>query len=90
MEHRKACPYKIIISGDFNNTAFSWAYSKLKSDLNDTFIEAGKGFGKTYSFNNYPLRIDFILADSYFKINEHINYEVKLSDHEPVMARFTN
>ena len=90
MEHKKACPHKIIISGDFNNTAFSWAYFKLKSDLNDTFIEAGKGFGKTYSFNKYPLRIDFILSDSYFKVNEHINYEVELSDHEPVMARFTN
>jgi len=88
--HQEACPHKIIISGDFNNTAFSWAYSKLKSDLNDSFIEAGKGFGKTYSFNTYPLRIDFILSDSYFKVNEHINYEVGLSDHEPVMARFTN
>ncbi len=89
IEHKKACSYKVIISGDFNNTAFSWVYYKVKSDLNDTFTEAGKGFGKTYSFNKYPLRIDFILSDSHYKVNEHINYEIGLSDHEPVMARFS-
>ena len=38
MEHKKACPHKIIISGDFNNTAFSWAYFKLKSDSSLKFI----------------------------------------------------
>ena len=89
LEHKNTCRHKTIISGDFNNTAFSWAYSKLKSELNDTFIESGKGFGKTYSFNTYPLRIDFILSDPHFKVNQHINYEVKLSDHEPVMARLS-
>ncbi len=89
LQHKNACSYRTIISGDFNNTAFSWAYSKLKSDFNDSFIESGKGFGKTYSFNSYPLRIDFILSDSYFKVNEHTNYEIGLSDHEPVMARLS-
>ena len=89
LEHKNTCRHKTIISGDFNNTAFSWAYSKLKSELNDTFIESGKGFGKTYSFNTYPLRIDFILSDPHFKVNQHINYEVGLSDHEPVMARLS-
>lgn len=89
MEHRNNCPYKIIISGDFNNTAFSWAYLKLKNDLNDTYVEAGKGFGKTYSFNKYPLRIDFILADKKFLVNEHKNYQIELSDHEPVLARLS-
>lgn len=89
LAHSSACHHKIIISGDFNNTAFSWAYRKLKNDLNDTFIEAGEGFGKTYPFNKYPLRIDFILSDKKFKVNQHKNFEIKLSDHEPVMARFS-
>jgi len=88
-DHWNASPYKTIISGDFNNTAFSWAYRKLKADLNDTFIEAGEGFGKTYSFNKYPLRIDFILTDKKFKVNQHKNFEIKLSDHEPVLARLS-
>ena len=30
LHHRSTCHYKTIISGDFNNTAFSWAYRKLK------------------------------------------------------------
>jgi len=89
LDHKKSCHYKTIISGDFNNTAFSWAYRNLKGDLNDSFIEAGKGFGKTYPFNSYPLRIDFILSDKKFKVNQHKNFEIGLSDHEPVLARLS-
>lgn len=87
--HRTSCRYPIIICGDFNNTFYSWAYTNLKGGLNDSFVEAGKGFGKTYSLNGYPLRIDFILPDSKFKINEHVNFEVRLSDHEPILARLS-
>lgn len=90
LEHKRKCHYKVIISGDFNNTSYSWVYRKLKGDLTDSFLAAGKGFGKTYPFNGYPLRIDFILADKQFSVNEHINFDVKLSDHEPVMARFSH
>ena len=89
LDHKSNCRHKTIISGDFNNTAFSWAYRKLKDDLNDSFIEAGEGFGKTYPFNSYPLRIDFILSDQKFKVNQHKNFEIKLSDHEPIMARLS-
>ncbi|WKK64799.1 endonuclease/exonuclease/phosphatase family protein [Lutimonas zeaxanthinifaciens] len=89
LDHKENCPYKTIISGDFNNTAYSWAYRMLKSNLNDTFIESGKGFGKTYSFNKYPLRIDFILTDSRLKVNQHKNFNLELSDHEPVLAKLS-
>ena len=37
--HKKQCTYKMIICGDFNNTAFSYVYRKIKGDLNDTFKE---------------------------------------------------
>ena len=89
-EHKTQCRYKVILCGDFNNTFYSWAYNNLKGDdLRDSYVSAGKGFGKTYSFNGYPLRIDFILAEEAFKINEHKSYEVRLSDHEPIMARLS-
>ena len=78
-----------IKCGDFNNTAYSWAYHKLKDDLRDTYLTSGKGFGETYSFNKYPLRIDFILSDKKFKINSHQNFDIRLSDHEPIMARLS-
>jgi endonuclease/exonuclease/phosphatase family metal-dependent hydrolase len=88
-EHQLSCPYPIILCGDFNNTYYSWAYRNLKNELNDSYVEAGKGFGKTYSLNGYPLRIDFVLPDSRFKVNEHRNFEIGLSDHEPILVRIS-
>jgi len=89
LNHKKDCNYKIIICGDFNNTAYSWAYHEVKNDFKDTFLEAGKGFGKTFMFNKYPLRIDFILVDKKFNVNQHQNFNLKLSDHEPVLAKIS-
>ena len=89
LNHKKNCNYKIIICGDFNNTAYSWAYHQVKGDFKDTFLEAGKGFGKTFMFNKYPLRIDFILVDEKFNVNQHQNFNIKLSDHEPVLAKIS-
>ena len=88
-EHQLNCPYPIVLCGDFNNTYYSWAYHNLKNDLKDSFVEAGKGFGKTYSLNGYPLRIDFVLPDPGFQVNEHKNFEIGLSDHEPILVRLS-
>jgi endonuclease/exonuclease/phosphatase family metal-dependent hydrolase len=86
LQHQEKIKYKSIICGDFNNTAFSWVYKKLKTDKNDAFEEAGSGFGKTYEFP-FPLRIDFILSDKKIEINNFKTYTIKLSDHYPIMAR---
>ena len=48
LEHKNKCPYKMIICGDFNNTAYSYVYKEIKGDLQDTFVEAGNAFGRTY------------------------------------------
>lgn len=85
--HKENCHYKTIICGDFNNTAYSWVYKKIKDDFQDSFLQAGKGFGKTFDFNKYPLRIDFILASDKFEVIEHKNFNVKFSDHEPILAK---
>lgn len=89
LEHKRNCPYKMIISGDFNNTAFSYVYKQIKGDFLDTFEEAGNGFGRTYDFKFFPIRIDFIFTDKSFKINEFKNFKEKLSDHYPIMARIS-
>lgn len=86
LEHQKQCHYKVIICGDFNNTAFSYVYRTIKGDLNDTFDEAGNGFGRSYDFRFFPIRIDFILADKAFKVNGFKNYDEHYSDHFPIMA----
>lgn len=86
LKHKSKSPYKSIISGDFNNTAYSYIYNKLKADGKDAFENAGNGFGRTFSFNGIPLRIDFILADKEFTVNGFKNYDIKLSDHYPIKA----
>jgi len=86
-KHQKKCKYPVIISGDLNNTAYSWTYKNIKSNMKDSFLKAGTGFGKTFEIKRFPMRIDFIFADGIFTINEHKNYKVNYSDHKPIMAR---
>ncbi len=87
LKHKEKSPYKMIICGDFNNTAFSYVYKEIKGDLVDTFQEAGNGFGRTFNFKYFPIRIDFILVDKAFKINGFKTFEDKLSDHYPIVAK---
>ncbi|MEW4924973.1 endonuclease/exonuclease/phosphatase family protein [Algibacter sp. 2305UL17-15] len=82
--HKERCNYKMIICGDFNNTAFSYVYRQIKGDLNDSFKEAGNGFGRTYDFKFFPVRIDFILSDEAFEVNGFKTYNEHYSDHYPI------
>jgi len=84
--HIEGCKYRVILAGDLNNTAYSWAYKNVKNDFKDSFLEAGKGFGKTYEFKKFPLRIDYIFADKSMKFISHKNLNQKLSDHYPISA----
>ncbi len=84
--HKKQCRYKMIVCGDFNNTAYSYVYRNIKGDLNDTFKEAGKGFGRTYNFKFFPVRIDYIFSDEAFTVNGFKTYNEHYSDHYPIMA----
>lgn len=85
-QHAQTCLYKTIITGDFNNNAFSWIYRKLATHKKDAFIHAGSGFGKTFDYF-FPIRIDFILVDKSITVNNFKTYPVKYSDHYPIMAR---
>ena len=77
-----------IICGDMNNTAFSYVYKNIIGDMNDAFVEAGKGFGQTYNYRCYPARIDYILVDDVFEVKEFTTFkDFKNSDHFPIMAR---
>ena len=84
--HLNESPYINIVCGDFNNTQFSNIYKIVKGDLQDSFMEKGKAWGRTYNFVKLPLRIDYILADENFEVLSHQNFDQHLSDHYPVMA----
>ncbi|MDY8137651.1 endonuclease/exonuclease/phosphatase family protein [Aquimarina sp. 2201CG5-10] len=86
--HMKSSPYKNIVMGDFNNTAYSYVYDKIKSEnLQDTFKEAGRGFGKTFKFELFPARIDFILVSKDFEVLNFESFDEELSDHYPIYTR---
>jgi endonuclease/exonuclease/phosphatase family metal-dependent hydrolase len=87
VQHQQNSPHKILVCGDFNNTAYSYVYQLIKEDLQDTFVEAGNGFGRTFDFKYFPVRIDFILADEAFQINNFKNYDINLSDHYPILTK---
>lgn len=87
-DHANKVRYKKIICGDFNNTQFSSVYNTIKGNMKDSFQEKGAGLGNTYNFKFLPFRIDFILTDPELEIISHKNFNVRLSDHTPVMASF--
>ncbi|RAJ16787.1 endonuclease/exonuclease/phosphatase family protein [Olleya aquimaris] len=89
LKHKTNSPYKVIISGDFNNSAFSYVYKTIKADMKDAFKQQGNGFGRTYNFKFFPLRIDFLLVDKSYTINSFKTYDVEYSDHYPIMARIS-
>jgi endonuclease/exonuclease/phosphatase family metal-dependent hydrolase len=81
-------PYPVIVLGDFNDTPVSYAYTKIRKGLNDSFVNSGYGAGFTYKGNYPPNRIDYILYDnslinSYFEI-----IKMKYSDHYPIISYF--
>lgn len=88
LNHIKASPYRHMIVGDFNNTTHSYIFRKLKGDLKDSFTAAASGFGKSYDFKYFPIRIDFILANNNMEVVYYETYYKKLSDHYPVIAGF--
>lgn len=90
MNHKKDCELPIIICGDMNNSAYSYVYRIIKGKLNDTFEEAGTGFGQTYKFRYYPARIDYIFADPIMKVKNFKSFpEFINSDHSPIITRLS-
>ncbi|NNL03178.1 MAG: endonuclease/exonuclease/phosphatase family protein [Eudoraea sp.] len=86
VNHKKNSPYRTIVCGDFNNTSFSNVYRIAKGEMQDTFYKKGSGFGKTFDLKFIPFRIDFIFVDESIQVMTHQNFDLRLSDHYPVMT----
>ncbi len=82
-------PYPVMLCGDMNNSAFSYAYHELTEELQDAFSIAGEGFGKTFPIGLVPLRIDVVLSSPTFVVQDFKTFDEQLSDHYPIMAWFT-
>jgi endonuclease/exonuclease/phosphatase family metal-dependent hydrolase len=88
LQHKNKSNSPVIITGDFNNTAFSYVYHQLSKDMNDAFLLAGSDIGTTFIFENYPMRIDFLLATKDLKVLDFNTINKTFSDHYPISAIF--
>lgn len=85
--HIENSPYPVVMGTDMNNTALSYLYRQLTGlNLKDTFLESGKHYGKTFDLGILPVRIDMILIDKKLKSSNFKNFNVKHSDHFPIMT----
>ena len=76
-----------IICTDLNNNAFSESYKNLSKNRIDAFNQKGRGFGSTYQFPFFPLRIDYIFISPEIRVLDFITHDIELSDHKPISAR---
>jgi len=83
-EHIQNSPYRVIVCGDFNDTPVSYAYQKVKGDLNDAFKVSGGGLGHTYSGTFPKVRIDYIFYSNEFSSSNFRITKEEYSDHYPI------
>lgn len=84
--HMDNSPYPVLVGADLNNTPFSYVYRQLSKELVDGFREQGQGLGTTFKFDSYPLRIDYLFADSTLKFLNFETLDQTFSDHYPIVA----
>lgn len=80
-------PYPVIVVGDFNDTPVSYTYKKMRGGLEDTFINAGRGFAYTYNRLFSMLRIDYIFHSPVFETLSYRSDDLPWSDHNPVWVQ---
>ena len=82
----ESCPVESFVCGDFNDNPMSYTYGRMMRDRLDTFVEAGDGFGATYTALWPMLRLDYVLCPKSCTVVMHETPKVKLSDHYPVIT----
>ena len=90
LEELEAEDRPILIAGDFNDWSGSCCMNIIRNSVyKDAWWEGGFGFGITYDGWHLKLRLDHILFNQHFRL-ENVNVEnSKLSDHRPLIADFT-
>lgn len=81
-----SCPFPEIVCGDFNSVPNSYAYWQIRGSRRDAFIENGFGLGRTFISLAPTLRIDYILCDNRFSVDQFTVGNKNYSDHWPLIA----
>jgi endonuclease/exonuclease/phosphatase family metal-dependent hydrolase len=79
-------PYPSLICGDFNDVPNSYTYFHIRQDRQDVFLATSLGIGRTYLALAPTLRIDYILPDKNFFIDQFDLVDEDLSDHLMLVA----
>jgi len=79
-------PYPVMVCGDFNDVPNSGTYFTITKNLQDAFIKKGSFIGRTFRFISPTLRIDYILPDKNFKVEQFARIRAPYSDHYPIVA----
>ena len=87
-EYIRNSPYPVILAGDFNDTPVSYSYRQIANELDDTFVDEGKGLGQTHAQMLPLLRIDYIFHSKTLQTVEHKIINIDYSDHFPIVTRF--
>ncbi len=74
-------PYPTIICGDFNDVPNSYTYFTIKGEKQDAFLRKGFGIGRSFIAIAPTLRIDYILPDKQFEVQQFDMVDEGLSDH---------
>lgn len=78
--------YPSVVCGDFNDVPNSYTYFHIKKDWQDAFLKKSLGIGRTYMGVAPTLRIDYILPNNQFTINQFEMVDEDLSDHLMLVA----
>jgi endonuclease/exonuclease/phosphatase family metal-dependent hydrolase len=79
-------PHPVIFCGDLNDVPNSYTYKTIRGNMQDAFLKKGFGVGRTYTSLSPTLRIDYILADKSFDVEQCKRITTKSSDHYMVVA----
>jgi endonuclease/exonuclease/phosphatase family metal-dependent hydrolase len=82
-------PYPTLVVGDLNETPSGWAYGTIRERLQNSFEEAGSGFGFTLNRSPYLVRIDNQFFSKEWKAtNFQTLRNIKYSDHFPTVGQY--
>ena len=83
----EASPYPVIVVGDFNSVALSYAYWHISRGLHDAWNAVHPwSWGATYEYRGIGLRIDYILCSDPLVPVACSVHAFHGSDHKPVVA----
>lgn len=86
LTHFDNSPCAGVVCGDFNDNPMSYTYHRVRRVDKDSFIEAGDGFGATFTAFWPLLRIDYVFVPENWTVVSHKTVKTGFSDHYPIVT----